>query len=144
MLLSSLVTAALILALIIFLKKDDTEKPETTETDTTNKTTLKSEPKDLRESLDYSIDSILYNFGIKKDWITTEKKTSKAEWFNKSVLIPKDVTSAEVNLDISSYLNEAGLSSKVTEDILSKDITIYISNPDTNCLPIIHVTHSDK
>ncbi|HEY3250501.1 MAG TPA: hypothetical protein VGK25_05230, partial [Ignavibacteria bacterium] len=146
-LLCSLITAAVVLALIIFLKKDVTEQNKTVKTDTSEIPILNNERKDVKESLNSSIDSILYNFGIKKEWITTEKKSQKAEWFSKSVLIPKDVTSVEINLDISSYLSEAGLSLRVLEDILSKDITIYVNNPDsTKKLPaaIVQVTHSDK
>ena len=98
--------------------------------------------------LDSAIDSILFTFGIKKEWITTEKsQRKKAEWFTKSVLIPKDLTSVEVNLDINYILTGAGLSSKVNEDIITKDVLIHVNNPDTSkTLPaaIIQITHSDK
>jgi len=99
--------------------------------------------------LNNSIDSILFTFGLKKEWITTDtlKSHNKADWFVKSVLIPKELTSVEVNLDISTYLNQSGLRAKVTEDIISKDITITVNNPDTTkTFPaaMIQITHSDK
>jgi len=146
-LLFSLAAAAAVLIIILYLRNDEPGKDETVLNDTLKKTAQNKDTNDSKTNFDVSIDSIFYNFGIKKEWITTEKKTSKAEWFTKSVLIPKDVTSAEINLDISTYLNESGLDTKVTEDILSKNINIYINNPDSSKkLPaaIIQVIHSDK
>ncbi len=113
----------------------------------------------LQKSLDGNIDSVLSGFGIKKEWITTlynqhgEKTTAKnttkeAEWFTKSVMIPKDLSSIEVNLDLSSYIKSSGLVLSGNEDIITKDITLIINNPDTvkSRLPLakISVAHSDK
>jgi len=122
-------------------------------TDTGNVNISKHDNKNPGISLDITIDSILYTFGIKKEWITTEKnqiqkKTlTKASWFSKIVLIPKEIASAEINLDISTYLVEAGLSTRVNEEIITKDITIYINDPDTlKTLPaaVVQIIHSEK
>jgi hypothetical protein len=63
-------------------------------------------------------------------------------------LIPKDLTSVEVNLDLNSYINSTGLSASVNEDIITKDITLIINPPDTlsSAVPLakISITHSDK
>ncbi len=133
----------------------------------TDKTT-QTKPADLKyiqANLDKDIDSILSCYGIKKEWITTfaggQKSTTtktgapkskidgrEAEWFVKDVLIPKDLTSAEVNLDISLFVNNLGLLPAVNEDIKTKDIIIDIrkSNDTSSSAPLsrIYVTHSEK
>ncbi len=113
----------------------------------------------LRSMLSPGIDSVLRNFGIKNEWITNQndeknkKKGSKplvkyAELFVKNVLIPNDLTSIEVNSDITSYIKSLGLSISANEDIFTKDIVITINNYDTSSakLPIakVYITHSDK
>jgi len=144
-----LVIITLILVYFIYFKKNISTSSGNTLVDT-NKYTPDSVLFDPKINLNKSIDSILFTFGIKKEWITTEpqkKQNQKAEWFVKSVLIPKDLTSVEVNLDISTFLNSIGMSSNVSENIINKDITISINNPDTaKKLPaaIIQVNHSDK
>ena len=132
----------------IFITKNNKDDNNTFhDKDTVN--SFNNKIKNPETSLNNSIDSILFTFGIKKDWISTDTGNTqkKAGWFVKSVSIPKDLTSVEINLDISSYLNESGLACRVTEDILSKDITILVSDPDTaKKLPaaLIQVTHSEK
>ncbi|MFI5212051.1 MAG: hypothetical protein ACHQIH_04150 [Ignavibacteria bacterium] len=109
--------------------------------------------------IDAGIDSVLSNFGIKKEWITTyynpallktdpKHSTKEADWFSKGVLIPVDLNSIEVNVDISNYLNIIGITSSVNEDIITKNIVISALKPDTvsTGLPLvkISVSHSDK
>lgn len=115
--------------------------------------------------LEIRIDSILYSFGIKKEWITTvysdgpsqknikgknvQKKAAYVTRFAKNVLIPKDLSSIEVNLDLTNYINSTGLKPDVSEDIFTKDITINIrTSSDTikNKLPAasLVINHSDK
>jgi len=148
-LLSVLVIITLILVYFIYFRKVNSTGQNNTLLDF-NKNTPDSVSFDPQSNLNRSLDSILFSFGIKKDWITTEpqkKQNRKAEWFVKNVQIPKDLTSVEVNLDISSFFNKIGMSSKVNENILNKDITILINNPDTTKqLPaaIIQITHSEK
>jgi len=105
---------------------------------------------DPQKNLERSIDSILFTFGIKKEWITNEpqkKPNIRAEWFVKNVIIPKDLTTVEVNLDINTLVNKMGLKTTVNENILNKDIVITIVNPDTarnTPAAILQITHSEK
>lgn len=122
----------------------------------------------LRRNLSPGIDSVLRNFGIKNEWIKNEwiknespgvtndvksqKKTLKnttnpAELFVKNVIIPNDLTSIEVNADLTGYLSSLGLGTSVNEDIISKDIVITVNNPDSAIkLPLakLNISHSDK
>jgi hypothetical protein len=156
-----IVTASILLITKVFLKKDDPsqDNSKTSLLSSDNEKPLAPNLEMLQKSLDGNIDSVLSGFGIKKEWITTlynthgEKTTAKnttkdAEWFTKSVIIPKDLNSIEVNLDLSGYINSTGLTSSTSEDIISKDITLIVSNPDTvkSKLPLakINVAHSDK
>lgn len=138
---------------VTYLLTEQNSKEQIIAGDTTSVTLPSVEKTNPESRLNGAIDSILYTFGIKQEWITTEKPkaqkkaASRAVWFTKVVLIPKDLASAEINLDISTYLNEAGLSSRVNEEIISKDIAIYVNHPDsTQQLPaaIIQIIHSEK
>lgn len=139
----------LILLYLLYFKNDVNPGTDSSILDT-NKKIPDSVSINPQTNLSLSIDSILFTFGIKKEWITTEiqkKQNQKAEWFVKNVLISKDLTSVEVNLDISSFINSIGMASKVSENILNKDITITVNNPDTTKqLPaaVIQITHSEK
>lgn len=88
---------------------------------------------------------------------TTAPKTStpapkrnpkEAQWFVKDVIIPRDLASAEINLDISLYVAGSGYLPEVNEDIKTKDIIIDIKSiadsSSTTPLARIYITHSDK
>lgn len=118
----------------------------------------------LKDKIDRDIDSVLYNFGIKKDWISTsypgdkpviskkeksKKEPVKARWFSKNVSIPKDVISSEINLDLTNYFSSFGLFTSVNEDIKTADIIIdVIQSEDTVNIQFpflkINIQHSDK
>jgi len=95
----------------------------------------------LKSRFSRDIDSILYEFGIKKEWISTysagekssksptRKEVSNVSWFTKNVIVPEDLTTAEVNLDISNYVNSLGLIPRVTEEIRTTAIDISVYNP---------------
>jgi hypothetical protein len=96
----------------------------------------------LANRCDKDIDSVLYNFGIKKEWISTayakeqssnnskiKKRISSAQWFVKDVDIPNDLTTAEINLDLSTYVNSIRLKESVREDIRTTAITFIIDTP---------------
>lgn len=119
---------------------------------------------------DRDIDSIFYNFGIKKEWITTQysgdktslQKTDKqtkppaskkeapnVKWFSKTVLIPKDLTTAQINLDLTSYVSNLALPFRVDEDIRTTAIYFKIDSPgDTSSggipLASINIIPNDK
>ena len=122
-------------------------------------------PDFLRTKSVADVDSILNNFGVKKEWITTvsagektvkprtdkTKKENTASWYTKYVLIPKDVNSAVINLDLTNYFRLLGLSSTVSEDIRTADITFSVTDPDDTSsgadakpLARIFINHSDK
>lgn len=140
---------------------------------TTITDTLKHEEKDesknininvLADRCDRDIDSILSNFGIKKEWITTsypadktppvkqdksikqpklKKESVSVKWFQKDVSIPKDLTTAEINLDLTTYINFLGLDAAVNEDIRTTSINFVIYGPaDTsrdNSTPLVKI-----
>ena len=121
--------------------------------------TSRLEPGELKNVLSTGIDSVLKNFGIKAEWISnnsdekTNKKSGKNEnkdaaLFTKTVIIPTELTSIEVNADLSSFFKQYGLSSNVSEDIITKDVVISLNESDTSMgkLPLakINIVHSDK
>lgn len=152
------VVVSVLLITKFFLSSDETtEGNNISQTNLTNNSS--TQPlEQLKASLDGRVDSVLAQFGINKEWITTlyntteksagKNTTKEAEWFIKSVLIPKDLSSIEINLDLSGFINSTGLATSTSEDIITKDIQLTINNPDTtkSKLPLakINVTHSDK
>ncbi len=167
------VLVVLLLWDIGFFKKNEPYNQTITET-------LKQEEKDgskninidvLASRCDRDIDSILFNFGIKKEWITTsypadktppvkQDKSSKqpkvkkenptVKWFQKDVSIPKDLTTAEINLELTTYTNFLGFDAAVNEDIRTTAINFVIYSPtDTsrdNSIPLakINIYPTDK
>ena len=123
--------------------------------------TLKITYDELRPKIDRDIDSIFYNFGMKKEWITTtypqdklqkqKRDNPNVQWFVKYILIPKEVSSAQINLDLTSYVNYMGLRDSVFEDIKTADLVMYLTTPeDTSSsqsgMPLakILINHSEK
>ena len=118
----------------------------------------------LKSKFEIDIDSIISSYKIKKEWCITMHSGDKplkikddkstydskdAQWFTKYVTIPKDLVSADLNLEISSYLNTAGLKTSVDENIKTADINISVYPPnDTlqNAVPYFKliIKHSDK
>lgn len=157
---SLVIIVSILLITKFVLNKDSSRTENITNILSTSDDNVKKLPgkEQLAAMLPAGIDSVLKNFGIKNEWITSPvtDKNSKggktppkdAELFVKNVLIPNDLTSIEVNADITSYLNTLGLSSQVNEDIVSKDVTISVLNPDTTIksLPLakVNIIHSDK
>jgi hypothetical protein len=154
-------TASILYITKVFLIKDDSSDTDTGLSEIIGGTDKQAPPnlETLQKTMDANIDSVLSTFGIKKEWITTlyntstekpgaKNNTKEAEWFTKSVLIPKDLSSIEVNLDLSGFINGTGLVTSTNEDIITKDIILTVTNPDTgrSKLPLakISVVHSDK
>jgi hypothetical protein len=159
-------TAVIVLLFVgkVFKKGDSsTQTQQITENKPTGGTT--PNPDVTADKCDKDIDSILFNFGLKKEWIKTaypsigrqQEESSKqrkqenlrAKWFVKEVSIPKDLTTAEVNLDLSSYINFLGLKDAVKEDIRTTAISFTILTPDDTSqekLPLakISITPTDK
>jgi len=160
-----------------FAHKNTSKTQNDTKTDTSSfysNTNVRTDS--IPNDLDLRIDSILFSFGIKKEWITTvyngnsapknsgpknpvqkepknknvqKKSATDVSRFVKNILIPRDLSSIEVNLDITNYINSIGLIPDVSEDISTKDITVNIRNSaDTikNKIPAARliINHSDK
>lgn len=155
-------------AVLAYLKfkpeaKDEKKYEITVPVNTDTSKTLSPEIQNLAVFLNKGIDSVLNSFGIKKEWITTLTSSSKpakdkkdsqkkisinASLFTKNVTIPKDITSAEVNLDLSDLIRSAGLYTLVNENIKTTDIEInvYKDSSSSAGMPLakINITHSDK
>ncbi|MEI7484456.1 MAG: hypothetical protein WCK13_07065 [Ignavibacteriota bacterium] len=128
---------------------------------------------ELKKILPVKIDSIASLFGIKKEWISdankvevvkpvkgktdkkTELKTDKkikpvvndALWFAKNITIPKDVSTAEVNLEIKSSLFEYDFDCTANEDPKSGNLMINIFNKkdsSNKTLAYVNLEFSDK
>ena len=165
------IIALLVVTAVLFVSKYVLKSETTDDKNTINTTTDADDEKipgkpdieHLKAALSPGIDSVLRNFGIKAEWIKNEStgsqgdnKTQKKENKQpqkdavpivKTIIIPADLTSIEVNADLAGYFNSLGLTSAVNEDIITKDIVISVANPDTaNKLPLakINVIHSDK
>jgi len=80
------------------------------------------------------IDSILYSFGIRKDWIRDlnikakdQKKTGDELLFNREIRIPPDLPVIDLNYEITNYFRKYDYELKVTEDPRTKNITMNIN-----------------
>ncbi len=85
------------------------------------------------------IDSVLYNFGINKDWILSEikqlsnekketaNKTKKKADGNKFVYVPKDVSLHEILFDINSRIKIEGISFSAIEEYESGNTVLSVS-----------------
>lgn len=162
---SAVVIALLITAYFIFFHKGASEQPVSKSNDNKPDTVkvIQADLQNIGQSLDKKIDSVLSTFGIKKEWIATlttgtkqlksktdqqKKIISNAQWFTKNVLIPEDLTSAEINLDLTNLIRSSGLFPLVNEDIRTTDIDINIFNDSASStmqpLVKISINHSDK
>jgi hypothetical protein len=114
------------------------------------------------EKTESGIDSILTSFGILKEWVVTSnaqikdkaksnkenKDLTKTLWFSKRIEIPKDLSTIEVNYDLTNYFKDRDFSVSVDEDIKTKDIEMNVyKNSDTiksQAIIFISLKHSDK
>lgn len=99
-----------------------------------------------KDKLNTETDSVLYTFGIKKEWIKTidpkDKDLKKISVKNidllisKEVYIPDDLPVIELNSDITNFLKSRKLDVRVIEDPRSKDLLMNIfRNGDTSSVP---------
>jgi len=142
------VVLAIFAVVLLFIpkKKDQTQIEQV-------KTELKVKgDEELQKIIPREIDTILFSFGIKKEWIgylntapdkktksTDKKETGKKEknkekkvpvilpnvgslWFHKEVTLPLDLPVVEINYEINNFLNTAGVTTSVQEDAKSKNV----------------------
>ena len=112
--------AALLLILIIFFVIFNFNKEEK------NDQTLTAAPVTVtKETLSGDIDSVLFTFGISKDWIRNVAKKDKspdsdALWFSKEVKIPADILNIDLNYELTNYFRSRGMTNRVSEDPKTK------------------------
>jgi len=90
------------------------------------------------EVLNSEIDSVLYTFGIKKEWIRNinpkDKDLKKITEQNKDLLISKEVLVSrdlpiiELNLEITKFLLNRKIKTEVAEDPRSRDLKMILFN----------------
>jgi hypothetical protein len=100
-----------------------------------------------RNASSLGIDSILYNFGVKPEKITTRYKDNKASWFIKNAEIPKTLNTTKINFQITDFLRDIGLNPVVTEDIRTRNIAFTVYNDTNNSgspLAKIFINHETK
>ena len=162
-----ILSVILILLLILYRMKMNKENSVIKDF-STNQVKILS-PDELKKILPVKIDSIASLFGIKKEWISetnkveavkpvkgkTEKKNDKktkpvvndALWFAKNIQIPKDVSTAEINLEIKNSLFEYDFDCRANEDPKSGNLMINISNKkdsSAKTLAYVNLEFSDK
>jgi hypothetical protein len=125
-----LLPAALILILIIFFLIFNFNKDEKSD-----QTITSANVPVTKETLSKDIDSVLFTFGISKDWIKDVSKKDKtpnadALWFSKEVKIPPDILNIDLNYELTNYFRSRGMSNRVSEDPKSKNLLfgIYTGN----------------
>jgi hypothetical protein len=117
-----------------------------------NKTGIQKTNPPSKEKIIKDIDSIIFTFGIKKEWIRNvnakDLKNRQEQTSNtKEVLIPTDLPTIDLNYEISNYLKSNNFDNKVTEDPKSKNIVMSIFySPDSlkNQIGNIKFIYSDS
>lgn len=118
----SLLLFLIVLLFLYFRQSDNTDSEKSGSTFTTPPKQLTAD--EMKIQLSGDIDSVLYMFGIKKEWIKErnesliedkkDKKKTEPDvslsrgnlWFSKEVLVPRDLPVAEVNLELAKHLAE--------------------------------------
>lgn len=99
------------------------------------------------------IDSVLRDFGIESKWIKDAKENPKTQkkssqlWFSKDVMIPVDLPSTNVNLELTSFFKEKNLLVRTIEDPRSKNLKMdVLSSGDTvhGKIGQIKISYSDS
>ncbi|MGB9696004.1 MAG: hypothetical protein ACP5P3_01050 [Ignavibacteria bacterium] len=108
---------------------------------------------DIKRLLTLKVDSVMFTFGIKNEWISnveknttelTKQSSQKSKkviapssqvsvrenlWFYKSVIVPKDFSIVELNYEIKNLVEEYQLSSYSTENPKNGAVLISILTP---------------
>jgi hypothetical protein len=81
----------------------------------------------------HDLDSIIYSFGIGKEWIRDIQTRSKdpggkrdSLLVSKEIIVPSDLATIELNFEITNYLRSKNLDVSVTEDPKSKNLSMNI------------------
>lgn len=160
--------------LIVLMLNSGKEKETVTEEKEAKTESKQLSADELKRIIPNEIDSILFLYGIKHEWIKNissapapekpkKEKTKKQDkpskpttkpplqtenlWFIKEVTIPRDVPFAELNLEILKYLNSYNLSSISFEDpkTYNQLFNIYYSSDSSKkAVAKMNFIYSDK
>ena len=71
---------------------------------------------EIKISISDEIDSILFLFGIKKDWIKYIAPLNPSVWFSKEIELPYDIYAGAVISDLAQYIWQYDLTIESKED----------------------------
>jgi len=171
----TIISLVIFAVILIFLKVNSIKEVENKIQGKEEKTEIKQiSPDEVKKIVPHEIDSILYQYGIKPEWIKNisnapspekpkKEKTKKQDkqskpvvkqpvqaenlWFTKEVTIPKDIPFAEMNLEIVNLLNGYNLSSTSFEDPKTYNQLFniyYTSDSAKKVIAKINFIYSDK
>lgn len=121
-----LLPAALLLILVFFFLIFNSSKDEKND----QALTAANVPV-TKETLSADIDSVLFTFGIRKDWIREVSQKNKNQntdpvWFSKEVKIPADILNIDLNYELTNYFRSRGVTNRVSEDPKTKNLLFGI------------------
>lgn len=117
------------------------------------KTEKKYTDEELKKMIPVEIDSLLFSFGVKKEWIKdvkNEKKNEKASpelWFAKDVAIPLDLGTIGVTNSLTNMLRYFGLEGIINEDPKTRNVNadIYFKRDSLKkTVGVLKLTYNDK
>lgn len=147
-LIASLVVISGVL-LYFYLNRADENKDSVSDTRTEKKYT----DDELKKRIPVEIDSLLFSFGIKKEWIRdikSDKKNEKALqelWFAKDAAIPLDLGTIGVTNNLTNMLRYFGLEGIINEDPKTRNVNadIYFKRDSLKkTVGVLRLTYNDK
>lgn len=98
------------------------------------------------ESINSSIDSLLTVLGIEKTWIKEIKAGKKNTgidlqnlWIAKEIIIPADLTTVDVNVELTKLMRERNLILTATENPKTKSLNVNISMSNDSSVKLIGI-----
>lgn len=129
-----IISLCIVSAVLIYFYITTDSEHHTSENEVVTKVPLTS------EKLNSETDSVLFTFGIKKEWIKNinpkDKDLKKISEQNKDLLIskevniPRDLAIIELNLDLTNYFLSNNLEAEVVENPRTRDLTLNLFNAD--------------
>jgi hypothetical protein len=127
----------ILIVLIIF-------RPGKNESGTDEKAVEKSfkSREEIKVSLPLEIDSILFSYGIQKEWVKNSAPVNSTAWFSKEIQLSYDIYAGAVASDIDKYILRYNLYLESKEDFnpnLQYPVNLYAQIKDFNVQPEISV-----
>lgn len=86
-----------------------------------------------KEIISKDIDSVLFSFGIKREWIKEvplkESIPGRENMISKEIKIPSDLLTIELNYELTNYFKSVNLKDRAAEDPKTKNLVISIYTP---------------